>query len=69
MARTTAKPPEGAWYGRGHDRYITHGAEVRHDGVSGWFAIVGKKARGPLSCLPIAMEAADRMLEDAREAI
>lgn len=61
----TARPPEGAWYGRGPDRYVTRGAAVQH-GPDGWYAIVAKKARGPLSCLPAAMEAADRMLDEAR---
>lgn len=59
--------PHGAWYSRGNDRYVTRGAEVIH-GEGGWYARAGRKAVGPLSCLPVAMEAADRLLAEAAKA-
>ncbi len=56
---------EGAWYSRdGGNRYVTRGAEVEH-GPGGWFAKCGRKVRGPLSCLPVAIEVADRMLVES----
>jgi hypothetical protein len=61
MQSATAK---GAWYGKSHDHFITRGASVTH-GEGGWYARCGRTVRGPLSCLPVALEAADRMLAEA----
>lgn len=61
--RAADRKPEGAWFGRSPDHYSTRGAECIH-GDGGWYVRVGRRVRGPLSCLPIAMEAADRMLAD-----
>lgn len=64
VAVSKSKPLAGAWFGRSPDHYATKGAEVRHDGT-GWFAIVDRKARGPLSSLEAAMVAADKMLTES----
>lgn len=62
-----SKPAEGAWFGVNADHYRTRGADVRHDGT-GWFAIVDRKARGPLSSLEAAFQAADKMLAESAKA-
>lgn len=59
----TTRPPEGAWYGRSPTHYATRGADCVH-GAGGWYARCGRKVRGPLSSLPAAIEAADKMLAD-----
>lgn len=61
------KPPEGSWHYRDRNHYATRGAAVRHNG-RGWFAIVGTRIRGPMSSLESAMNAADRMLDEAAKA-
>lgn len=58
------REPEGAWYARTADHYITRGAEVAHH-PGGWYARCGKRVRGPISNLPDAMQAADDMLAAA----
>ena len=63
----SARMTEGAWHGKSPDRYTTRGAEVFHL-PGGWFARSGNKVRGPLSSLPVALEAADRMLDEAAKA-
>lgn len=63
-----SKPPEGAWFFIDRNRYRTRGAEVRHNGKDGWFAVVGRRIRGPLNSLDAAMAAADRMLAESAKA-
>jgi hypothetical protein len=53
----------GAWIGRTPDHYTTKGAAVIYR--RGWFAIAGRRVRGPLSSLDSAMKAADEMLAAA----
>ena len=66
MAATARISQSGAWYGRTETHYTTRGAECWH-GAGGWYARCGARIRGPLSSLPAALEAADRMLDAARQ--
>lgn len=61
------KPAEGAWFARNRNRYDTRGASVRHNDKDGWFAIVGRRIRGPIKSLEAAMNAADRMLAESNK--
>ena len=63
-----SKPAEGAWFFVDRNHYKTRGASVRHNGKDGWFAVVGRRIRGPLNSLDAAMAAADRMLTEAERA-
>lgn len=55
-----------AWKGISptHYRTTTGGAEVRFS-PDGWFAVVGRRARGPLGDLLTAMDAAEELLARA----
>lgn len=57
-------PSAGAWIGRSPDHYSTKGAEVRRQ-PEGWYALAGRRIRGPMSCLDSAMKAAEEMAEGA----
>lgn len=62
-----AKPAEGAWHGRSPEHFTTRGADC-FLGEGGWYARCNRRVRGPLSCLTVAMEVADKMLDDEKRA-
>lgn len=57
-----------AWHSRDQgNRYVTRAGDAIGETIrtpDGWVARVGKRARGSLSSLGAAMDAADRMLSD-----